>query len=366
MREISKVAEGTATDRNGALARVGTTIDRSWHLDALIGVGGMGAVYSATHASGRRGAFKVMHARHARDEQLVTRFVREQSISSKVRHPACIDIHGAGNTDDGVPLLVMELLDGETLEQRLARVGRFSIGEALALGEMLLDFLVACHAAGVVHRDLKPANVFLPSCPTVAERDGHPATASTRMKVLDFGVARESTRRQTNRRLAIGTPSYMAPEQARGAMDVDHRADIFSVGAILYRLLLGKELRAAAARSALPDDAPTPNPPRDEVDVAADPVPSIMRTAPSLPAAIARAIDRALAWQRDERWASAAAMLDELRAARATVSVDRLSRPTEVADEQDDSDRPTSPGTPSAIRILQDAGESTTVNTPTE
>ena len=300
-------------DRTRALDRVGTAIDRSWRLDALLGVGGMAAVYAATHANGRRGAFKIMHARLAGEEQLVTRFVREQSIAAKIRHPACIDIHGAGTTDDGVPLLVMELLEGETLERRCAQRGRLAIGDALDIGDRLLDFLVACHGAGVVHRDLKPANVFL--------------LRDARMKVLDFGVARESTRRQTNRRLAIGTPSYMSPEQARGAMDVDLRSDLYAVGAILYRLLLGREL----------------------------PAPSIHRAAPALPSAIADAIDRALSWQREERWATAEQMRTGLRAARASLSPHRASAPVDLHDDDDEDDRPTNPGTPSAIRILQDA-----------
>ena len=301
-------------DQARALARIGTTIDRSWRLDALLGLGGMAAVYSGTHASGRRGAFKIMHARLAHDEQLVTRFVREQSIAAKIRHPACIEIHGAGVTDDGVPLLVMELLEGETLERRVGRTGRLAIGDAMEVGERLLDFLVACHGAGVVHRDLKPANVFL--------------LPDARMKVLDFGVARESTRRQTNRRLAIGTPSYMSPEQARGAMDVDLRSDLFAVGAILYRVLVGREL----------------------------PAPAIGRAAPALPVAIAEAIDRALSWQREERWATAESMLSGLRSARSTIPPHQSNAPVELPGVDDDeTDRPTNPGTPSAIRVLQEA-----------
>src|SRR5262249_23250540 len=148
------------------------------------------------------------------------------------------------------------------------------------------DFLVACHARGVVHRDLKPANVFL-----LVDPDGvHARDAS--VKVLDFGVARESTRRRTNRRMAIGTPGYMAPEQAKGNA-VDGRADLYAVGAILHSLLGGKE--AAAANE----------PPR-----------SLAILAPTLPQPVISMVMRALAWDPDDRYANAEHMLDVLRMVR--------------------------------------------------
>jgi eukaryotic-like serine/threonine-protein kinase len=340
MRESDGI-EGIETDRGHAEARIGTTIDRSWRLDALLGIGGMAAVYAASHVSGRRGAFKVMHARIANDAQLVTRFVREQSIAAKVRHPACIDIHGAGTTDDGVPLLAMELLEGETLDARLARIGRLPVGDALGVGERLLDFLVACHGAGVVHRDLKPANIFL--------------LHEARIKVIDFGFARESSRSITSRRMAIGTAPYMSPEQARGASDVDLRSDLFAVGAILYRALVGHGLPSASAATPLPEGAPTPLP--EDRPPPSDPLPSIATAAPRLDAVLARAIDRALSWQRNERWGSADAMLAELRTARSSIPPSQLAATVETDEEEDEDEgsaRKTDPGTPSAIRVLQD------------
>jgi serine/threonine protein kinase len=325
-------------DRRAAEARIGTAVERHWRLDAMIGLGGMAAVYAATHTSGGRAAFKIMHARLADDAQLVTRFVRERSIAAKVCHPACIDIRAVGATEEGVPLLFMELLEGETLEDHVARERRLSLGAALDVAERLLELLEACHGAGVVHRDLKPANVFL--------------LADGRLKVIDFGVAQESSRRQTNRRLAIGTPSYMSPEQARGAMDVDLRSDLFAVGAIFFRMVIGRELREHGPGGALRDQR---TPTDAQLAAASDFVPSIGRAAPGLPYTVARTIDRALSWQRDERWSSAEAMLRELRMARACTAESRLRAPAGLDEDDDDTraEMRTDPGTPSAIRQLR-------------
>jgi serine/threonine protein kinase len=315
--------------RAEAMTRVGATIDGKWRIDALLGLGGIGAVYAATHENGRRAAFKIMHRALASDPELVERFVDERSVSEKIAHPACVSILAASKTDDGLPLLFMELFDGETLESALRRGARIDGAHSLAIAEQLLDFLVACHARGVVHRDLKPANVFL-----LVDPDGVLARDAS-VKVLDFGVARESMRRRTNRRMAIGTPGYMAPEQARGSA-VDGRADLYAVGAILHALLGGKEAAA------------TNEPPR-----------SLAMLAPTLPRPVVSMVMRALAWEPEDRYASAEHMLDVLRMVRDQFDLGHHvplvrwlegPRPTPALD-----DRPTAPGTPSAIRHLEDA-----------
>jgi serine/threonine protein kinase len=319
--------------RAEAMARVGSAIDGKWRVDALIGVGGMGAVYAATHESGRRAAFKSMHRALANDPELVDRFLDERAISQKIAHPACVSILAVGATDDGVPLLFMELLEGETLESALRRGARIDGAHALSIAEHLLDFLVACHGRGVVHRDLKPSNVFL-----LRDKDGALARDGG-VKVIDFGVAREGSRRRTKRRLAIGTPGFMAPEQARGAA-VDGRADIFAVGAMLHALLGGKEAEATVATN---HEAPR----------------SLAVYAPTLPAPVIALVMRALAWEPRDRFEGAAQMLAELHRVRDLFDLrDHVPlvrwlqgpKPTPALD-----DRPTDPSTPSAIRRLLDA-----------
>ena len=316
-------------DRREALSRVGSVLEGRWRLERLLGVGGMGAVYAATHVSGRRAAFKIMHRRHAHDDALLDRFLAERAISQRVRHPSCLDIVAISVTDDDVPLLFMELLEGETLEQARRRVPRFDRGHALRIAETLLEFLVACHAAGVVHRDLKPGNVFL--------------TVDGGIKVIDFGVARESSRRRTTGRLAIGTPSYMPPEQALGLQTVDARADLFAVGAILYALLTGRELREAASHD-------------EQLALAArEPVRSIALASPGIPQPLARVIHKALAWDVDDRYASAVEMLAALVAVQQRLPAQGDESPLTgyELDEPNAGDRPTLPQTPSSIRSLE-------------
>jgi len=305
-----------STLRTEALARVGSRIDQ-WRIDELLGVGGMAAVFAATHASGRRAAFKILHRCFAVDEELVARFVDERSIAEKIAHPAAVRIEAVAQTDEGVPLLFMELLEGETLERALRRGMRLDGDHALAIADELLDFLVACHARGIVHRDLKPANVFL-------QRAGG-------VKVLDFGTAREQTRRRTNRRMAIGTPGYMPPEQARGE-PLDGRADVFAVGGVLHALFSGA-LRTATTR---------------------EPPPSLALLAPDLPPAIVDFVMKALAWDANDRWSSAAEMREVLRRLRGEHDLRSALAPANSARPQPAlGDRATDPGTPSAIRRLR-------------
>ncbi len=283
--------------------RVGRVLDGKWTLERLIGIGGMAAIYLARHRNGARAAVKMLHAELARHASVRERFLREGYAANKVEHHGVVrvldDDTVEGGDDDGAPFLVMELLDGESLDERAARPPPIDEGEVLRIFDDVLDVLDAAHARGVVHRDLKPENIFL-------ARD--PEDGRVRVKVLDFGLARldEGTPR-TLHGLALGTPAYMSPEQAAGRTDeIDGRTDLFALGATGFRLLTSRRVHEAKEMAAL------------VVKMAAEPAPPIQSVAPGVSADVAAIIDRALAFDRGARYATAAAMRADVQVARAT------------------------------------------------
>jgi serine/threonine protein kinase len=196
----------------------------------------MGAVYEAEHVEiGKKVALKVLHPQYSRQADLVARFRREARAASKVGHPNIVDVTDSGTTPDGDVYFVMERLDGLDLGEVLRHERRIAPDRTVAIGTQICRALSAAHAAGIIHRDLKPENIFLVS------REGVPDF----VKVLDFGIAKQdmgnqnSPRRLTTPGIAMGTPEYMAPEQAAGKA-IDGRVDIYSVGAILYEMLTGE------------------------------------------------------------------------------------------------------------------------------
>lgn len=307
--------------------RVGTTVGGCWTLDALLGVGGTAAVYAATHTSGRRAAFKVLRGELSHDHDVRARFLRELAFASRIEHPARVRVEGASRTDDGALLLLMELLEGETLEARWRREGPLPALEAFTIAERLLDFLHVCHGQGIVHRDLKPSNLFL--------------THGGALKVMDFGIARDTARVRTAANVALGTPSYMAPEQTRTRNDcVDGRADLFAVGAILYTVITGRPMRRGASEALLRAQASR--------EVAAP----LSFVAPGIPAVATSVVDRALQWEPSARYRSAAAMrLAVLVACESLeeISALKLDPPFEAPIGGDD--RATEPDTPRALVV---------------
>jgi serine/threonine-protein kinase len=215
---------------------IGQTIG-NYRLLKVLGEGGMGVVYEAEHvAIGRRAAVKMMLAQNARDGVTIQRFFNEARATNEVRHPGIVQIYDSGTTPDGAPWLIMELLEGETLGARMARLGRLAPAEAVDLGAQAASVLAAAHAAGIVHRDLKPDNLFIVPDP------GH--VNGARVKVLDFGIAKLAARDpvnalRTQTGVLMGTPLYMSPEQCRGTKQVDFRSDIYSLGLIVYQMLAG-------------------------------------------------------------------------------------------------------------------------------
>lgn len=273
-------------DDGGPSARVGNVIKGKWKIEALLGVGGMAAVYAAAHRNGQRAALKILHTDFSREKTICERFLREAYVSNKVNHGATVQVLDDDMTEQGEPFLIMELLEGETVRDAWKKSGRtMPAGRVLQICERVLDCLASCHAIKVIHRDLKPANIFI--------------LKEDEIRVLDFGVAqmRDATSERTATGTALGTPAYMSPEQAMGLVDqLDGRADLFSVGAMMHALITGHRINnGRTEQEAL-------------VMAATKPVPSVARLAPHLPIELIKVIDKSLAWDRRNRYQDAREM----------------------------------------------------------
>jgi eukaryotic-like serine/threonine-protein kinase len=209
-----------------------------YRLERLLGQGGMGVVWAAVHTvTGKRVALKFVRGSTQRAPELRRRFLREARAASAVAHPNVVGVHDVFELDAQTLIMVMDLLEGETLGQRLAREEALPLGAAADILIQVVSAVGAAHAAGVVHRDLKPDNVFLVTA----------GTGTPDVRVLDFGIAKlvvaegvlPETANITGSGAILGTPSYMSPEQACGERDLDHRTDVWSIGAILYECLSG-------------------------------------------------------------------------------------------------------------------------------
>ncbi|MDF3065099.1 MAG: serine/threonine protein kinase [Polyangiaceae bacterium] len=283
-----------------AQARIGSVIKDKWRLDRLLGVGGMACVYAATHRNKKRAAVKMLHVEYSNDRGIRDRFLREGYLANSVGHRGVVTVDDDDIAEDGSAFIVMELLDGETLEQRWRRKGhRLPLEEVLAVADQVLDALAAAHDQGVVHRDLKPENLFL--------------TRDRVVKLLDFGIGRlkelQPLPTTTLSGATMGTPAFMAPEQAKGRWeDVDGQTDLWALGATLFTLLTGEYVHEAQTVNETLALAVT------------RPARPIRSVRPDLPGVAAALIDRSLSFAKAQRFPDARAMQAEVRRVYAELS----------------------------------------------
>lgn len=215
-------------------ALIGKVLDGRFTLRALLGVGGMGAVYRAhQHSMDRDVAVKVLRSDLARSEQEVLRFFREARAASKLSHPNIITVFDFGQSEDGLLYMVMELLQGKPLSKLLLETGPLPLERAINIILQTLDALAHAHSVGILHRDLKPDNIFL------VQGEGK----NEIVKVLDFGIAKvmgTESQTLTSEGMVVGTPAYMSPEQAMG-QELDQRSDLYSLGTIFFEMLTGRK-----------------------------------------------------------------------------------------------------------------------------
>lgn len=272
---------------------VGQTLSQTYTLLRVIGEGGMGRVYEARHTriGSKRFAIKMLHPEFARHPEVLSRFQREAEVAASVQSPYVVDVYDVDRTLDGRPFIVGEFLDGKEFASYLEEVGKMAVGPAVRIVRQICKALTAAHAKGVVHRDMKPENVFLTG-------DLERPIA----KVIDFGISKMGDApgtALTKTGMIMGTPSYMAPEQARGER-VDHLADVYAVGAILYCAVTGQRPFDRGDPTATLTAVLTQDPPRPRSIEA------------SIPDALEMVIQRAMAKKPQDRYASMAELEAEL------------------------------------------------------
>jgi serine/threonine protein kinase len=280
------------------VAAIGDVISGKYKLIRLLGDGGMGSVYEASHEMlGTRVAIKILHAELLRRSGLIDRFLQEARVAAQIKSVHVVRVTDVDRTPEGLAYIVMELLEGEALSAALDRQAKVPIATACDFVSQILDALEAAHALGVTHRDLKPENVF------ITYQGAKPV-----LKLIDFGIAKLKTNVPGERSLTVagmlmGTAEYMAPEQAYSADKVDGRSDVYAVGVMLYEMIAGKrpvqgqDARIIAAKVE-----------RGEV------VP-LVHVVPDVPREIAGLVHRAMAPRPELRFASATEMRLALEAA---------------------------------------------------
>jgi serine/threonine protein kinase len=288
-----------------ALERVGQIIRDRWHLDTLLGVGGTAAVYAATHRNGKRVALKILHPELSAIAEIRQRFIDEGYAANCVAHPGAVSVIDDDVTEDGHVFLIMDLLEGETLDQYVGDGGWLLPARVLTIADAVLDILAAAHEQGIVHRDVKPDNIFM-------TRDGA-------IKLLDFGIARLTTLARTHTTqtgMPLGTPGFMPPEQARGSLEqLDARTDLWALGATMFFLLTGRDVHEADTLAG------------ELLAAMTKPAPSLGELAPHLPRPLIDLVDRALAFERIDRWADAREMQAAVRRVEHFLTPESMARP---------------------------------------
>ena len=310
---------------------LGQTLAAKYRIDERLSIGGMGAVYKGTHVlMDKTVAVKVLKPSLAADQKIVARFSREARAASRISHPHAISVTDFGEDENGIVFLVMEYLDGGTLKELIRREGPLPLPRVVEIIRQVGEALDAAHKQGVVHRDLKSDNIMLLG-----------NTASDYSKVLDFGIAKIKEREGdydpglTAPDLVIGTPQYMSPEQCSQSPDIDARSDVYSLGVIIYEMLIGHVPFTGESPTAI------------MMKHLQEPAPSVLEERPDLPAAVGRVVARALEKSPGARYASAGELVDDLTVAAGMESAaeasssDRLVAPSSAAVLEDDADEET-------------------------
>ena len=269
----------------------GSQVVGRYRLVRILGAGGMGTVVEATHLQlAQRVAIKFLLPNLCSQRDAVTRFLREARATVQIESEHVARVTDVGTTEDGVPFLVMEYLEGLDLSQLLQREKRLPIAQAVSMVAQACDAIAEAHALGIIHRDLKPSNLFL-----TTRRDG-----TRLLKVLDFGISKAVTEMsasgapatRTATAAVMGSPHYMSPEQLRSSKNVDPRADIWSLGVILHELLAGEPPFKGESMSGV------------LASIVADPPASLRLVRPDVPPALEAIVTRCLQKDRSQRFAS--------------------------------------------------------------
>ena len=297
----------------------GAVIAGAYRLERVLGEGGMGTVWAARRIEGdERVAIKVLKDAEGSGGRLV----REARAAASVRHPHVVAVHEVVELDDGSPAIVMELLEGEPLADRLRRAGHLPFAEVAAILVPVVSAVGAAHALGVVHRDLKPANIWM---------------GPSGVKVLDFGIAKVVSAEpaagtgpalpggNTTTGVVLGTPAYMAPEQLFGERDMDHRVDVWAIGLVAYQALTGVLPTAGDSVGQILKG------------VLARPIPPLARVAPSVPEDVAGLLDRMLCRERDGRPADLREVFEVLLR-HTSVRAPAFGAPAQPAEPRDPAD----------------------------
>lgn len=279
---------------------IGRTLNGTYILEAAVGEGGVGRVYRARHAriSTKFFALKVLHAEHGRDPQQLARFQREAEAAATLSHPKVVGVYDVGRTEDGYSYLACEFLEGTDLDAYLDEKGQLDVESTVRIGVQICEALESAHAQNIVHRDLKPQNVFLLNGPDGVLPE-HPE-----IKLVDFGLSRfldHGDAQLTKTGSLLGTPTYMAPEQATGERG-DHRVDVYGVGVILYAALTGRppfieETLPAMLVAVMTEEAPRPR-----------------TLVPNIPETLELVVQRAMAKRANDRYPSITELKDALLA----------------------------------------------------
>jgi serine/threonine protein kinase len=327
-------ADGVALETtNDAL--LGTILVGKYRIDARLNEGGMGSVYRGTHVlMDKTVAIKVLRPSLAADEKIVARFSREARAASRISHPNAISVTDIGEDENGTVFLVMEFLSGKTLKQVIRDEGPLPLPRIVDITRQVGDALAAAHAQGVVHRDLKSDNIMLLDTSSVGDH----------AKVLDFGIAKinepdgEFDGGLTAPNLVIGTPQYMSPEQCSQDAEIDHRSDIYSLGVILYEMLVGHVPFSGDSATIV------------MMKHLQEPVPSVLEERNDVPPPIGRVVARAMAKVPGNRYQNVGELIEDLTIAAGMIvpvpvpppaQVSATSGPSASASASDDQDEVT-------------------------